>query len=211
VTFRGLTGQTFGRLTAVERAENTADGRARWRCRCLCGTVKTVAASELTKGGTRSCGCLGDEQRKRNAQAQCHDLSRLHYPRAYGSWKNMLARCYAPETRGFANYGGRGIGVCARWRDTFSVFVADMGEPESGLTLDRIDTNADYTPDNCQWATRKAQANNRRNNRTLTHDGETSTVAQWSERTGLTYACIHARISAGWSVDRALTHRSLYK
>jgi len=199
-----LAGQRFGKLTAVSRAENTTQGRAQWRCRCDCGGEKIAQAAYLNKGTTRSCGCLGDEQRKAAAQSQCHDAAKRQHPREYSSWQNMIARCHEPSSKSFAAYGGRGISVCPRWRESFACFLADMGERPPGMSIDRRTASADYSTENCRWATAKEQANNRRNNRIIEHGGLRLTLAQWSERTGISHACLTMRLKRGWPVHRAL-------
>ena len=199
-----LTGRKYGRLTAVSRAKNTEHGRAQWLCRCDCGGERIAQAAYLNRGSTRSCGCLGIEQRKSAAQSQCHDAAKRQHPREYSSWANMLARCYDKRRDDFKWYGGIGIVVCARWRDSFSAFLADMGPRPFGMTLDRRVTSADYSPDNCRWATATEQANNRRDNHRITIDGVTRTIAEWSRQTGVGEKVISARICRGWDARRAV-------
>ena len=199
-----LAGQRFGKLTAVSRAENTTQGRAQWLCRCDCGGEKVAQAAYLNKGTTRSCGCLGIEQRKAAAQTQCHDHSRTRLYRERKSWENMIARCYDPARRDFKWYGGAGISVCERWRNSFEAFVADMGARPAGTTLDRRVASADYSPDNCRWATAAEQANNRRNNHHITIRGATMTIAEWSRKVGIPERTIATRITRGWGNQAAV-------
>jgi hypothetical protein len=121
------------------------------------------------------------------------------------TWENMLARCYDAAHKSFPRYGGRGITVCDQWRDSFETFVRDMGRREPGMTLDRKDSDLPYSPDNCRWATRKAQANNRSNNKRVDIDGTTRTVAEWCERAGISQSVAHARIYRGWPGHFAVT------
>lgn len=200
-----LSGRRFGRLTAIARVENTPGGRARWICECDCGGSKAVASAELKKGRTSSCGCLAQEQRVNAARRQCHSHSRSAMPRERKSWYMMLDRCYKPSHKSYHQYGGLGITVCDRWRESFEAFVEDMGRRPAGMSLDRIDPCGNYEPGNCKWSSATEQANNKRNSVIIHHDGKSLTVAQWSRRIGVPYSTLQSRISRGWSVDRALS------
>lgn len=128
------------------------------------------------------------------------------------SWTQLIQRCTNPNNPAYAKYGGRGITVCARWRNSFVDFLADMGErPSLGHSLDRIDNDAGYFKENCRWATKSEQACNRRSNRLLTLGAETLPVMEWSRRTGLKRSTIEQRLVYGWSVERALTTPVLSK
>ena len=194
---KNLAGLKFGRLTAIKPANNTEQGRAQWLCRCDCGGEKIAQAAYLNRGDTRSCGCLALEQKRNAAQSKCHEMSKRNLRREYSSWQAMNDRCYKPSAIGFENYGGRGICVCDRWRHSFENFVSDMGLRPDEMTLDRIDNDFDYSPANCRWSTRKEQANNRRNNRIITIDGEAMNVQQWAERLGIDCHIIHTRLYLG--------------
>ena len=117
----------------------------------------------------------------------------------HNSWAAMKRRCFYTSHEHFGSYGGRGITVCERWL-LFENFLADMGERPEGCTLERIDPDGDYTPENCRWASQKEQCRNRRNNRLITCAGLTLTLAEWSARTGLDASKISHRLTAGWSV-----------
>ena len=124
----------------------------------------------------------------------------------YGSWTNMRRRCYAPKTPQFSGYGGRGITVCDEWRDSFDQFLHDMGlAPSRGHTLDRIDNDGPYSPENCRWATRKEQNNNRRDNHKIAYAGKVMTLAQWSDYLGIPCVTLRSRIWRGWPIERAFT------
>lgn len=123
----------------------------------------------------------------------------------HAAWQSMLGRCENPAKEKYPIYGGRGIKVCQRWRDSFEAFFSDMGEKPPGTTLDRIDVNGDYTPENCRWATHKQQARNRRSSHQIVYQGEALTVAELAERAGLHYSTMYDRILRfGWSVDDAM-------
>jgi hypothetical protein len=124
----------------------------------------------------------------------------------YNVWAAMKYRCGNPRCSSYPSYGGRGITVCDRWRNSFEAFLADMGSTYGpGLSLDRIDNDSGYSPENCRWVTMHQQAGNKRNNHNLSLEGETHTIAEWSRITGISDLTIDKRLRLGWSVERALT------
>ncbi|MHA2033291.1 MAG: hypothetical protein ACW99Q_28300, partial [Candidatus Kariarchaeaceae archaeon] len=202
-----LTGQKFGRLTVVKRVlPNTTCGNSRWLCQCDCGNQKIICGASLRNNNTKSCGCLHRElvlQRtiKKNTTHGC--ASRHQQSKEYQTWISMIQRCTNINNPRYQNYGDRGIQVCARWRNSFENFLADMGpKPSDKHSIDRINNDDDYEPSNCRWATRQEQANNKRNNHIIGN----KTLAQICRENGLKYQAIWDRIQRyGWSVGRALT------
>ena len=122
---------------------------------------------------------------------------------AYYSWQAMKRRCYDEKLPKYPQYGGRGIQVCDRWRNSFVDFLKDMGEPPEGHTIDRINGNGDYTPDNCRWADIKTQSRNRKSNHLITFEEETLCMTAWAERLGVSRSLIKDRLRMGWSVEDA--------
>lgn len=155
-----FTGLSFGRLTVVERAPPIRRGgssRTTWLCECECGRTIVVITDSLKSGNTRSCGCLHAETRE--ARTTTHGMSGT---KTYDAWCSAKSRCSNPNNPKYADYGGRGISMCAEWFESFEAFLSDMGPAPNGLELDRIDNDGNYEPGNCRWTTRKVQMNNRR-------------------------------------------------
>lgn len=196
--FKDLVGQVFGRLTVIERAENYHRKFSRYLCRCECGRTLTVPGGHLRTSHTRSCGCIVN---RRGTFGLSKKISE------YNIWAFMIQRCLNPANPAFADYGGRGITVCERWRESLANFLSDMGpRPGPRYSIDRLDNNGPYAPENCRWATRIEQNNNTRTNRMLSFNGKTQTMAQWARELGIQKTTLHARFNLyGWSVERALT------
>lgn len=202
--FIDLTGQRFGRLLVVKRAENIGKQTA-WLCMCDCGNETIVASWNLKTGNTSSCGCLW----RCVVPANNKELNTRHgesHSKLHRTWCNMRYRCYNPNCKSYKNYGGRGITICDEWSsyESFRTWALENGFAD-GLSIDRIDVNGNYEPSNCRWVSDKVQHNNTRKNHHLTMNGETHTIQEWSEITGIKWTTINARIKAGWTVEKALT------
>lgn len=185
-------GQTYGSLTVVSRADNTPHGKSRWVCVCSCGKQIVAQSDNLQTGRTMSCGHTSYVHGKSNSPA-------------YASWDAMKRRCYDPKHPSFKWYGGSGITVCDEWKESFDQFLLDMGERPDGRSLDRIDYNKGYAPDNCRWATQDQQANNTRSNVVICHNGEKRTATQWSILLGGCRQLVSNRINHGWSTTEAVS------
>lgn len=199
--FRGedLTSRKFGQLTVL----SLAGIGPKWHCQCTCGKATIVFGSNLVRGRTKSCGCnwrqaLSDSRRQ-HGQSQ-HGP----YAREYAIWKGMRARCNNPNTISYQYYGAKGIRVCRRWND-FTKFLADMGpRPTAKHSIERKKSKKHYTPKNCVWATAAEQGLNTSRNRRLTANNKTQTLSCWSRELGVLSDTIAARLSRGWTVERAL-------
>jgi hypothetical protein len=204
--FINLIRQKFGRLKVLKRVGNNKYGSSRWLCLCNCGKETIVLGNSLTSSTTQSCGCLRREESAERAKIKIkHGHSRKRkLSGIYTTWQNMTQRCINSNRKDYCLYGGRGIKVCKRWLE-FENFLKDMPGWKSGLTLERTDRNGNYCPENCNWATRKEQARNRRTNRLITCFGKTQSLIEWSEETGIPYTTLRNRFHYGWTAEEALT------
>lgn len=194
---KDLTGQKFGKLTALYKLHNINKQGAYWLCVCECGNITEVRGNHLSNGNIKSCGCY----RKEVNTIHCKAGTRL-----YNVYLSMKDRCYNKNDRAYTSYGGRGIVVCQEWLDDFMNFYnwAMDNNYKEGLSIDRIDNNGNYEPNNCQWATRTQQQRNRRNNKNYTINGETHCLAEWCEILNLRYGTVHQRLEYGWPIEKAL-------
>lgn len=200
--FVDMTGHHYGKLAVIGRSPNRRSV-VLWLCKCECGGKAVVRAFNLSHGLTRSCGCL-----RRETQPNLkHGHSRSG---EYKSWMGMRERCYNPKARGYADYGGRGIAMCAEWINDFEKFRTDMGpKPGPEYSIERSNNDLGYSRANCVWATRKQQQGNRRNSRLLTHDGRTQCMGAWATEVGLAHSTLKMRIDVmGWDIAKSLSQPS---
>ena len=192
--FIDIAGQKFGRWTVLEYAGNN-----KWLCRCDCGTVKEVGGYALRHGRSVSCGCYCKEHHiKKHGESNT---------KLYRRWRSMRNRCANPKSSSWKNYGGRGIFVCKEWDQDFRAFKewALANGFEESLTLERIDNDGPYSPENCRFATRKEQACNRRDSRRYQIGTETRVAKEWAENAPVSYDGILSRLNAGWPIEKAIS------
>lgn len=202
-----LLNQRFGRLTVIGQ-EKSQGGKSAWKCLCDCGNITTVVSTNLTLGKIKSCGCIRREQiTERNIT---HNLTKS---KIYKVWKGIKQRCSNPKHPSYKNYGARGIRVCEEWKENFDGFyqwsiangyIENKGNQKTNLlTIDRIDNDKNYSPDNCRWVDRATQARNKRGNKIIVYKGEKHCLIEWCEILNLSYRRTLGRLDKGWSAERA--------
>lgn len=198
---KDLTGKKFGRLTVIERAGSNKDGRATWLCQCVCGNTSVKIGKLLLNGHCQSCGCGEYENRVNNCTS--HKMSNT---RLYNIWQGAKQRCYYHKHKSYNEYGGRGIKICDEWLTDFTVFYdwAITNGYSDNLTLDRIDVNGNYEPNNCRWVTISDQSRNKRDNVLITLNGETRILKDWCEFLNIPISSYYYRIHKGMSCEEAL-------
>lgn len=195
-----LTGQRFGKLVVQRRSADRGRGKkplVKWDCLCDCGNITTVSTGALKTGHTKSCGCLWKSHGYANKE------------KLYQVWLNMRRRCYEPTNKRWEHYGGKGIQVCGEWKDDYLAFRewAMSNGYKKSLTLDRVDNDGDYCPENCRWADLKTQQNNTSRNRWVEFEGKKYTVSQLADRLGLTYTALLHRLDRGWPMERIASQK----
>lgn len=206
-------GEKFGRWTVAEKPFHAGGSVAKAICVCDCGTKKTVSLSNLVSGITNSCGCLNIEKIITRSTKHGHSR-RGKRERLYSTWASMNQRCSDQKQVNFKDYGGRGISVCDEWKryEPFLEWAMNSGYKKN-LTIERVDHNGNYCPENCTWIPRSRQNRNRRDTRMLTAFGETKGIADWVDdpRCKTTLTNIRRRIGLGWSIEEAITSRKKNK
>lgn len=189
-----LTGQKFGQLTVICRSDQRGNGKkpvVLWECSCICGNQIAVKSDSLLSGHTKSCGCQKIKHGHSNKE------------RLYQTWKNMRRRCFVPTNKRWVHYGGRGITICPEWNDyaVFRAWAMNNGYSDE-LTIDRINVNGNYCPENCRWVNAKTQANNVSRNHIVDFNGRSMTMAELADHLGLSYSALQHRIDRGWDIER---------
>lgn len=205
-----LTGQRFGLLTVVKLVGFNKWNAAMYLCHCDCGREKVILGASLRSWNTRSCGCLSTRKDGANNFDAYHKLNpgdlRPRDKRIHSIWLGMRYRCNSKGSRVYKDYGGRGIKVCPQWDDfyEFQEWAISHGY-SADKSIDRINNDGDYCPENCRWVTMKIQGQNRRNSRLYTYQGETLTISEWSRRTGICWNTIKDRIMRGLPPDEVFS------
>ena len=197
-----MAGKRFGRLSVIGESGRIR-GQVAWECLCDCGNTVVVPGYELRSGNTKSCGCYGREVLLKSSIKHGAFGTQL-----YRAYSNMKTRCYNPHYYLYQHYGGKGISVCDEWLgengfNNFSIWSKANGYRD-GLSIDRIDNSLGYSPSNCRWVDMITQQNNRTNNRLITANGETHTMAEWARLSGLSYSTVQRRLKNGWSDEDAV-------
>lgn len=195
---QNLQGQQFGRLTVLEETSARKCKSVVWICSCVCGNLTAVPTHYLNSGNTKSCGCLRIDLGvviKKHGKTNTVE---------YRIWAGMISRCYRQNDPSYVNYGARGISVCDRWKNSFEDFLSDMGLRPDDLTLDRVDNEQGYSPDNCRWATKLDQARNTRTNVFVEVQGKRMTLTEACALVQLPYNTVWNRRRSGKSDEEAL-------
>lgn len=209
--YKDLSGRRFGSLVVVRHA-GFVNKTTYWECKCDCGTYKKIRASYLLSGHTQTCGCACGRQRKVVSKDFDFKQPLPKHP-LWCTWYGIKMRCENPNDPNFKNYGGRGIRLCNHWngQNGFENFVNDMGERPNGTTVDRIDVNGDYSPENCRWATQKEQCNNQRKNVIVVYKGEQITLTQFCEIAGLRRKTLYSKIRKGVDINFLVLNSEKYR
>jgi len=206
-SYEDYSGSRFGRWTVIEEAEpKMYNGRRlrMWKCVCDCGTIRNVKEQSLKSGKSKSCGCYHSDI--------MHEVGKVNTThgqadtRLYRIYKHMIRRCTDENDLRYEIYGGRGITICSDWDsfENFAKWAAESGYSDE-LSIDRIDVNGNYSPDNCRWATPHQQSVNRRTTKFYEYNGKCMCIAEWAKEYNIPYKKLHKRLYSGWSIERALT------
>lgn len=202
--FIDLTGEKYNLLTVIRKtSKKDPQGRLLWECKCDCGNTTLVNSNNLKTGQVKSCGCLFHKYSDYSSILNNH---KDDYRRLYGIWKNIKSRCTNTNDKSYNNYGGRGITIDSEWEKSFIKFAewAYLHGYNNDLTIERINVNGNYSPENCTWTTLKNQARNRRSTLWITYQGETKSLAEWCEIYGTNYKRTHGRMRRGWDFEKAM-------
>ena len=194
-------GERYGRLTVLEFIKRE-HRKTYWKCICDCGNEIIIPITYLTTGDTKSCGCL----RKEKLRKICENNKKIENKRLYQIWIDTRRRCYNKKRNNYKHYGGKGIQVCEEWKNNFLNFYnwAMANGYRDDLTIDRIDVNGNYEPNNCRWATIIEQANNTTKNHYVIYKGRKYTLSQLAKEYNLNYSLVKNRIRYGWNIEKII-------
>lgn len=212
LSYKDIKGNRYGRLLVLESIpERNKNRNVLWRCRCDCGNIIVVPTAYLINGNTKSCGCLQIDNTIK-ASLKHGFVVGGNIEKLYHIWIGMKQRCSNPKCKEYKNYGGRGITVCDEWANDYATFRQwaysngyDETKTKKECSIDRIDNNKGYNPNNCRWADSHTQANNTSKNVYLTWNNTTHTISEWSSIVGINHQTIRCRLKRGWSVEDALS------
>ena len=194
--YKDITGQKFNKLTAISFVKRE-NNHTYWLFRCDCGKEVIRPSSDIVRGKTKACGC-GRSAAAKKKNLKHGELIGRKTSKTYAAWLSMKYRCYNPNIKNYDDYGGRGIRVCDRWLESFANFLEDMGEsPSANHSVERIDVNGDYCPENCKWASREEQANNTRRTVRVIYDDMTYSITQLCRHLDLNYKQVEYKRSRG--------------
>lgn len=192
---KDISGQKFNKLTAIRIAQRRP---LKWECICECGNKAIVSSRNLIHGHQKSCGCLSHKGHPKHNQSNT---------RVYRIYAKIKRRCFVHDDVAYPRYGGRGITMCDEWKNSFEAFSqwAYSNGYRDDLSIDRIDNDGNYCPENCRWADAYCQSNNKRNNRVFEYKGKTQTLAEWCREMKMDYKVVWYRVSVGWNFENAIT------
>lgn len=195
-----MIGKRFNYLTVIEEVSRIHPKIPRYTCLCDCGNTKVVEGRKLREGTIKSCGCYA--KLKTSDRSTKHGMTNSS---EYKTWCGMKRRCLNKNDKRYKDYGARNINICDRWIHSFEKFFLDMGSKPHGYSIERIDNNGNYEPNNCVWMKISDQTKNKRSNILLTYKKQTHILADWSRITGIKAGTIKARLDRGWPVEKALS------
>ena len=216
INLEEIIGKKFGRLTPIKKVESYVDPKSNQKssmflCKCDCGNEKEIRLTCFKSGHTKSCGCYNVENRTKWVKAmETHGECKTA---EYKCWAGTKTRCYNKKNNRYKGYGGKGVKVCGRWLNSYENFLADMGrKPSPQHSIDRIDVNGDYCPENCRWATRKEQANNTINTLHIEYNGEIKPLSVWAKLYNINRQTLHSRIyKCKMPIDKAINYSRFKK
>ena len=202
-----MIGQKFHRLTVIERAESTPGNRGkRWLCQCECGNQTIARNDSLKNGRSKSCGCYKNEQASKRI-VSINKTHGMNNTPEHMCWKGLMNRCNNKNSPSYKDYGCRGIKVCESWKK-FENLYKDMGKRPEGTSIDRIDVNGDYCPENCRWATIEEQSRNKRDNIHIEYKGQTKILTDWAKEINISVQTLYKRLyDYGYSVEEAFNSK----